>query len=490
MGANACYAVTGNVPAVHVAVTTEGALATDADTVAFGVFEGETVDLAPAQALLGAGEAKPAFKHLAVTHSDGRRVIVAGLGARDQFDPERARIAAAVVGRRAQELGARHLCWELPRGGDADRAAGLVEGTVLGGYRFTRYRRPPEDPALEQLTISAPADPDVTAAAQRASVLAGAQNRARDLGNRAPNDLTPTALADYAVALGERHEAVTVTVLDEDELRERGMGAFTAVAQGSAEPAKLITLEYAGAPDDAGRLALVGKAVTFDSGGLSLKPPNSMIEMKFDMMGGAAVIEAIAALAALQVPVRVLGVVGATENLVSDRSVKPGDIVTALDGTTIEVNNTDAEGRLVLADCITHARRLGCDAIVDIATLTGGVVIALGATYAGLMASDDALAAQLIAVGDRTGELLWRLPLHPAYAEMVKGRYALLTNRSQRREASAITGAEFLHHFAGDEPWAHLDIAAVGDDGRAPYLDTGGTGFGVRLLAELAAGRA
>jgi leucyl aminopeptidase len=490
--ADACYAVTCNVPAVYVAVTSEGVFAADADTVAVGVFEGEAVDLGPAQALLDGGEAKPEFKHLAVTHSDGRRLIVAGLGARDQFDPERARIAAAVVGRRAQELGARHVCWELPRGGDAGHAAGLVEGTVLGGYRFTRYRRPPEDRALEQLTISGPADPDVTGAARRASILAAAQNRARDLGNRAPNDLTPTAMADYAVALGERHEAVTVTVLDENELRERGMGAFAAVAQGSAEPAQLITLEYAGGgvAGDARRLALVGKAVTFDSGGLSLKPPNSMIEMKFDMMGGAAVIEAIAALAELQVPVRVLGVVGATENLVSDRSVKPGDIVTALDGTTIEVNNTDAEGRLVLADCITHARRLGCDAIVDIATLTGGVVIALGATYAGLMASDDALAAELIAVGERTGELLWRLPLHPAYAEMVKGRYAQLTNRSQRREASAITGAEFLHHFAGDEAWAHLDIAAVGDDGRAPYLDKGGTGFGVRLLAELAAGRA
>ena len=490
--AHACYALTGNVPAVHVAVTSEGVVAADDDTVVAGIFQGETAEMVPAQALLDGGEAKPEFKHLAVTHSDGRRLIVAGLGARDQFDPERARIAAAVVGRRALELGARHVCWKLPRGGDADHAAGLVQGTVLGGYRFTRYRRPPQDRALEQLTISAPADPDVTSAVRRASILADAQNRARDLANRAPNDLTPTALAEYAVALGERHDAVTVTVLGEDELRERGMGAFAAVAQGSAEPAKLITLEYApgGVADDAPRLALVGKAVTFDSGGLSLKPPNSMIEMKFDMAGGAAVIEAIGALAELQVPVRVLGVVGATENLVSDRSVKPGDVVTALDGTTIEVNNTDAEGRLVLADCITHARRAGCDAIVDIATLTGGVVIALGATYAGLMASDDALAAQLIAAGECTGELVWRLPLHPAYAEMVKGRYAELTNRSQRREASAITGAEFLHHFAGDEPWAHLDIAAVGDDGRAPYLDKGGTGFGVRLLAELAGSRA
>jgi leucyl aminopeptidase len=470
---------------VRVAATTEGPFVTDADTVAVGAFDGEAAADVSLQALLDAGEAKPKLEHVAVTHRDGRRVVLAGLGPREQFDGERARIVAAVVGRRARELGARHLCWELPPAVGDGVAAGLVQGTLLGAYHFTRYRPPADEPALDQLTISAPGH-DLKDVVDRAAVLAEAQNRARDLGNAPPNDLTPAALADYAIALAERHAALTVTVLDEDELRTRGMGAFAAVAQGSAQPAQLIALEYAGAPDDARRLGLIGKAVTFDSGGLSLKPPNSMIEMKFDMAGGAAVIEAIAALAELQTPVRVLGIVGATENLVSGSSVRPGDIVTALDGTTIEVNNTDAEGRLVLADCITHARRLGCDAIVDIATLTGGVVVALGATYAGLWASDDALAAQLVACGERTGELLWRLPLHPAYAEMVKGRSAQLTNRTQRREASAIAGAEFLHHFAGDERWAHLDIAAVGDDGRAPYLDKGGTGFGVRLLAELA----
>ncbi|MCA1682812.1 MAG: hypothetical protein LC685_02270, partial [Actinobacteria bacterium] len=297
--------------------------ATDADTLAVGVFESERAGSTALQALLDAGEAQPTFKHLAVTHGDGRRVILTGLGARNQFDSERARVAAAVVGRRAREVGARHLCWELPSGGGGDLAAGLVEGTVLGAYRFTRYRPAPEDPALGQLTISAPAAADVAEAVHRASVLAAAQNRARDLANTPPNDLTPAALAQYAVGLDERHRAVTVTVLDEDELRERGMGAFAAVAQGSAQPARLIALEYAGAPGNTARLGLVGKAVTFDSGGLSLKPPNSMIEMKFDMAGGAAVIEAIGALAELAVPVRVLGVVGATENLVGDRSVKP-----------------------------------------------------------------------------------------------------------------------------------------------------------------------
>ena len=194
----------------------------------------------------------------------------------------------------------------------------------------------------------------------------------------------------------------------------------------------------------------------------------------------------MAALAELEAPVNALAVIGATENMVSGRAIRPTDIVSALDGTTVEINNTDAEGRLVLADCITYARREGCDAIVDIATLTGGVVVALGGVYAGVMANDDPLAAQILASGRRTGELVWRLPLHPDYAEMVKGRYAQITNRTERREASAITGAEFLHHFAGAVPWAHLDIAAVADDGRKPYLDKGGTGFGVRLLTELA----
>jgi leucyl aminopeptidase len=472
---------------VHVAAATENASATGADTVAVGVFEGETLADPSLQALVDGGEARATFKHLAVARVGDRRAILVGLGRRDRLEGERCRIAAALAVRRGRELGASHLAWELPCPGDEDLAAALVHGTVLGAYRFTRYKPAADEPALQRLTICSP-DADVADAVRRAGVLADAQNRARDLANTAPNHLTPSALADYAVALGERHAAITVTVLAQEELQERGMGAFVAVAQGSAQPARMMVLEYAGAGAETPRLALIGKAVTFDSGGYSLKTSAGMIEMKFDMAGGAAVIEAIGALAELQAPVNVLGVVGAAENLVSGGAMKPGDIVTALDGTTIEINNTDAEGRLVLADCITHARHLGCAAIVDIATLTGGVVVALGATYAGVMANDDALAEELIACGARTGELLWRLPLHPAYAEMVKGRYAQITNRTQRREASAITGAEFLHHFAGDVRWAHLDIAAVGDDGRAPYLDKGGTGFGVRLLTELAIG--
>jgi leucyl aminopeptidase len=317
--------------------------------------------------------------------------------------------------------------------------------------------------------------------------LADAQNRARDLGNSPPNLMTPSTLADYAVALAARHDAMSATVLDEAEIRFAGMGAFAAVAQGSDQPAKLIALSYEPQAAAGGRrLALIGKAVTFDSGGLWLKPAASQITMKFDMAGGAAVIETVAALAQLDAPVRVLAVIGATENMINGSAMRPGDILTALDGTTIEMNNSDAEGRLVLADCITWAKREGCDAIVDIATLTGAAEVALGYVYAALLSNDDELAALALRCGDRTGERLWRLPLDERYAEMVKGRYAQLTNRTEQRVAGAITAAELLHHFAGDTPWAHLDIAGVGDNGRAPYLDKGGTGFGVRLLTELA----
>jgi leucyl aminopeptidase len=478
---------------VQVTATSEPPLSSGADTVVFGAFDGEDVPAdGPGEllrALLDSGEARTAFKHIALTHADGRRLILVGLGARDEFDPERARVAAAVLARRAREYGAKTLCWALPPGSGADIAEGLVHGTVLGGYRFDRYRRRPEsgDGQLQRLIVCAP-EPAASRVG-RAAVMAEAQNRARDLGNRPPNDLTPTALGAYAADLAGRLEGLTVTQLGGREIRDLGMGAFAAVAQGSEQDPRLIVLRYDGGrpgPDGGRRLALVGKAVTFDSGGLWLKPSASMIGMKFDMAGGAAVIEAIAALAEIRAPVNVLAVVGATENMVSGGAVHPGDIVTALDGTTVEVNNTDAEGRLVLADCITYARREGCDAIVDIATLTGAVTVALGSVYAGLMANDDALARRIEECAQSTGERVWRLPLHPDYADMVRGRYAQITNRTERREAAVITAAEFLHHFAGEVPWAHLDIAGVGDDGRRPYLDKGGTGWGVRLLTELA----
>jgi leucyl aminopeptidase len=475
---------------VHVEATTASPLASGADTLVVGVFEGEEVahDIGGALgALLAAGEAQREFRHLAVTHADGRRVILVGLGPREQFDPERARIAAATAHGRARELSARVLCWEVPHHVSDAVVGGLVEGTLLHAYRFDRYKGPDAGNGshrLESLLVSA--HHDVAEPVRISSVLAAAQNRARDLANTPANDLPPRALAQYARDLAGRFDDLAVEVLQEEQIRSAGMGAFTAVAQGSAQSAQLIVMRYDAAGPGAPRLALIGKAITFDSGGLTIKSAATMHEMKFDMAGGAAVIEALGVLAQLETKVNVLGVIGATENLPSGTAVKPGDIVQALDGTSIEVNNPDAEGRLVLADCICYARREGFDRMIDIATLTGAIQVALGSTYAGLMSNDDQWAEQVRRSGERTGELVWRMPLHRDYADMVKGRYAQLTNLTIRREAMAITAAEFLHHFVGREPWAHIDIAGTGWDVRRPYLDRGASGFGVRLLVDVA----
>jgi len=482
---------------VNVEATTESPLAAGGDTIVVGVFEGEDVahDLSGRAlgALLDSGEAQREFKRLAVTHADGVRAILVGLGARAKFDAERARVAAGVAHGRACELGTGTLCWEVPHHVGDDVVQGLVEGTLLHAYRFERYKPSEDSRRVERLVMSA--HHDISGPVRTATIVTTAQNRARDLGNTASNDLPPSALADYALELAGRL-GFGATVLDGDAIREMGMGAFAAVAQGSDQPARLIRLDYDGAGNaggaaDAPLTALIGKAVTFDSGGISLKPAGTMFEMKFDMCGGAAVIEAIGALAELRAPVRVLGLIGATENLPSGHAVKPGDIVRALDGTTVEVNNTDAEGRLVLADCIAYARREGAERLVDVATLTGGIVVALGSTYAGLMSNDDAWADDMLAAGDRTGELVWRMPLHHDYAELIKGRYGQIVNSTTKREATALTAGEFLHHFAGDVPWAHLDIAGTAFDVRRPYLaDKGATGYGVRLLVDVARGGA
>ena len=226
--------------------------------------------------------------------------------------------------------------------------------------------------------------------------------------------------------------------------------------------------------------------MTFDSGGISLKPGAKMAEMKFDMSGGAAVIEAAAAIARLRLPLRLVAVVGATENLPSGRAIKPGDIVTAANGKTIEINNTDAEGRLVLADCLWHAINEGAERVVDLATLTGAVIIALGSTYAGLMSNDDGLAAEIEAAGERSGEIVWRLPLHEEYEALIKGKYGDLDNAPEGRKAGTIVGGTFLSNFVGETPWAHLDIAGSAWELDREYVGKGASGYGVRLLVELA----
>ena len=476
---------------MSVSATTQGPADTGADTVAVGVFEGESVAHDVEDGALGAlidrGEARGRFRHLAVAHAAGTRWLLVGLGKRDELTAERARVAAAVAHGRARELGTRRLCWELPHHVGDDVAAALVDGTVLAAYRFDRYKPDNADEnggAVEELVVSA--HHDVSAPVDAAAVVAEAQNAARDLQNTPANDMTPAALGERALALAGDVEGLTAEVRGRDFLVESGMGAFAAVAKGTDTEPALIVLRYKGDGAAGPVLGLVGKAVTFDSGGISLKPAAKMQEMKFDMSGGAAVIEAVGAIARLRLPIAVVAVVGATENLPSGHSMRPGDIVTASDGTTIEINNTDAEGRLVLADCLVHARELGAERLVDLATLTGAIVVALGSTYAGLMSGDDAWAATVTAAAEASGELVWRLPLHAEYADLIKGRYAQIANAVEARKAGSITAAEFLRRFTADVPWAHLDIAGTAWDSGRPYAATGGTGFGVRLLVELA----
>jgi leucyl aminopeptidase len=451
----------------------------------FGVFEGEDVRSKPLQALLEAGEAKRKAGSLALTHSDGRRLLLAGLGRREDFDGEVARVAAARAAKRAKELGARALCWESPVADDERISAAIVEGTILASYRFDRYLTD-DEPAIGLQSLTVCAGADHAAAITRAQVVAEAVNSARVLQDTPGNDMTPSDLADRARAVASAHDGLEVSVEGRSEIVARGMGAFAAVAQGSAQEPALITLRYEGPNATGTLLGFVGKAVTFDSGGISLKSGAGMEEMKFDMSGGAAVIEAVGAIAELQLPVRILAVVGATENLPSDRSVKPGDIVRTMAGKTIEINNTDAEGRLVLADCLAYAISEGAERLVDLATLTGAIIVALGSTHAGLMSNDDDWSNEVRAAGEATGELVWRMPLHAEYRKLVDGTFADLNNAPERGKAGSITAAEFLAVFAGDTPWAHLDIAGTAWDLGRGYAEKGGSGFGVRLLVELA----
>jgi leucyl aminopeptidase len=476
---------------VRVSAVTEAPGATEADTVVIGLCEESSLpaELPPQlAALLADGEARLSFKSLALTHAQGKRWLLVGLGERGRFTAERARVAAAVARSRTRELSARSVCWMLADVSDDPQVlAALVHGTILADYSFDMHKsalesEPPSK--LEELLVCAPAQ--MQAPLSEAAIVAQAVNGARDLQNRPANDLTPTALARYAERLGSEIEGLEVQVQGREGILERGMGAFAAVAQGSEQEPALITMRYEHPQASGPLLGLVGKAVTFDSGGISLKPGAKMSEMKFDMSGGAAVLEATAAIARLGLPVKVLAVIGATENLPSGRAVKPGDIVVAANGKTIEVNNTDAEGRLVLADCLSHAVDQGAQRLVDLATLTGAVIIALGSTYAGLLSNDDELTGRVSAAGERSGEIVWRLPLHDEYREMIKGRFGDLNNAPEERKAGTIIGATFLQNFVGEVPWVHLDIAgSAWNLGRA-YAPKDASGYGVRLLVELA----
>ncbi len=460
----------------------------EADLLAVGLLDGESLPPELAEAA-GASAAKGTYKRLStVLPGGGARVVVAGLGKREDLDAERLRVAAALVAKEAGGLDATALAWVLPDGIEPALAAeGIVTGTVLGSYRYDRFRSAdpdePEPPRIESLTLVGPEE--AANAARAAGIAAAAANRARDLQSTPANFATPSFLAARAEEIAAAFDSVSAEVLGPEEIAAKEMGGLLAVSQGSREEPRLIVLRYAGG--GAGpTLGFVGKGVTFDTGGISLKPSAGMQEMKYDMSGGATVLEAVAAIAELELPIDLVAVVPATENMPSGTAIKPGDVITQYDGTTVEVNNTDAEGRLILADALAYARELGAERLVDLATLTGAVLIALGSTYAAVVSNDDELAAAVTAAGEETGELVWRLPLHPEFKAMMKGTVADLSNLASKREAGTITAASFLEEFVGDTPWAHLDIAGTAWDVGREYTGKDASGYGVRLLVALA----
>jgi leucyl aminopeptidase len=371
--------------------------------------------------------------------------------------------------------------------GDEAKAQAAAEGAALAAWRFRELKAPDaEDPVTDVVEIDLVGSGESKAAASgtlAGAAIARAENLARTLQSRPGNVATPSHLAEEAERMAGAM-GLEVTVFDEARLAKEGMHAILAVSRGSAEEARLIILEHRGGKKGAAPLILVGKGLSFDAGGISLKPPTGMEDMKFDMSGGAAVIAAMQAIAELGVKANVVGIVPSSENLPSGTAVKPGDVIQTLAGKTVEVINTDAEGRLILADALTYGARLGPAAMVDCATLTGGVVVALGRQAIGLFGNDAELVDEILEAGETTGQRCWELPLWPEYRKQLDSTTADLQNVGGK-EASSVTAACFLAEFVSDAKWAHLDIAGTAyGDGEAPYLRKGGYGLPTRLLVE------
>ncbi len=437
---------------------------------------------------------------LAIDHGEAkarRTLIVAGLGEADRGAVERVHLAAAAAARAAAARGARRIALAVPELAGLDETPAVrvvVEGVQLGTYRFGRYRgsdgQDGETPArrLDRIVIAGAAPAAVRRGAAEAMAMVRGVGLARDLVNTPPADADPQALEQAARALA-RERGLAVRVLGPRALEREKMSALLAVGQGSDVEPRLVHLAYRPRRKARQRLAFVGKGITFDSGGYDLKSPSNMLTMKSDMAGGAAVLGAISAVAELELSVEVHAVVPLAENLVSGGAYKPGDVLRSRAGKTIEISNTDAEGRLALADALSWTRdRVRPDAMVDVATLTGACVVALGPLAAGLMTRDDALAERVLAAAGRAGEKVWRMPLFPEYEEMLKSDIADMRNTGERW-GGALTAGLFLARFAGDTPWAHLDIAGPAwMDKQHPFWGKGGSGAAVLTLVELARG--
>ena len=444
----------------------------------------------------GSGDFTGKKDEVAVMYGAGaaNRVLLVGTGASTEPQVAALRRAASVAAKRARTLGtgtaAVFATAEAVAGAGARAAAQAVaEGVAQGAWHYTELKRPPEEPKapLERVDVVVQADPAEWDEGHRVGAAIGqGQLLTRGLQMLPSNQCTPTYLGGVAQELGERH-GIAVTVLDKAAIEKEGMGALLAVAQGSVEEPRFIVLEYkgaAGAP-----VVLVGKGVTFDTGGISIKPAQNMEEMKYDMSGAAAVLGTFEALGRLKPKVHVVGLVPATENMPSGTAIKPGDVVRSHFGKTIEIINTDAEGRLILCDALSYARRFAPACVLDAATLTGAIVTALGHTAAGLFSPDDALVDAVRAAGERADERVWPLPLWDEFREHNKSDIADVKN-SGGRPAGSITAAWFLREFVEGYPWAHLDIAGTAYTDREDAARVKGpTGIGVRLFSEFVLAR-
>ncbi len=418
-------------------------------------------------------------------HHDGplARVALIGLGKSDKFTGELARQAAG----RAAVLAQKHRaasCTLLAFDSQDVLTQAMAEGLILGSYRFTEYKKPKDDePELTSLTLYGPAHKEQLG---RGTVLATAACLARDLQNHPANIMTPTRLAEEAQRIGKATNMKT-TVMDRKAFTELGMGALAGVAAGSNQPPKFIVIEYRGGQAGEAPFALVGKGLTFDAGGISIKAAASMDEMKFDMSGGATVLGIMEAVSQLQPQLNIVAAIPSTENLLGGSAQRPGDIVRAYNGKTIEILNTDAEGRLILADALAYVvDKHKPVAIVDFATLTGAVLIALGHRASGLLGNDDDLIAEVQRAAEKTGERVWQLPMWEEYSDDIKSKVADIKNLGDGRLAGTIAGGVFLKEFIGDTPWVHLDIAGTAWQGKdQPYTPGGGSGVAVRLIAQL-----
>ena len=415
-----------------------------------------------------------------------KRLVLAGGGKRDRFDAAELRKLTGAVVRSLKSKGIHSIMLALDEPWRSDDfVASAVEGAVLADVENDRYKTDPKKNEKQVALFSVLGGSQ--AAVDRGRILAEAQNFSRDLANEPANVLTPTLLAERAKQMAAEFD-LECEVLDQDRMRQLGMGALLGVAQGSAEPPALIVIRYkpAKAPESKDHLGLIGKGVTFDTGGISIKPSDGMEKMRYDMAGGAAVLGAMRAIAQIKPSIPVTALVPAVENMPGSKAQRPGDIVKSLSGKTVEVLNTDAEGRLILIDALTYAQRMGCTHLVDAATLTGAIVVALGSVNIGAFTNNEAFLEKLLTAAKAEGEKTWQMPMDEEYKELLKSSFADLHNIGGRAGGS-ITAAWFIRDFVNETPWIHLDIAGTAwlDDSK-PYMAKGATGVGLRTFVRLA----